>query len=56
MHERLSVNALCFPGHPMEDIVRSSIPARYNTNSELKATLVAGRNEVNFDLKRDGKK
>jgi hypothetical protein len=44
------------PDSPVIDIVRPSIPARYNTNSELRTTLVAGPNEVNFDLKRDKKK
>ncbi|MBO0697750.1 MAG: hypothetical protein J2P46_05115 [Zavarzinella sp.] len=38
------------PDSPVEDVVRNPIPARYNTQSELKATLVPGRNEVNFQL------
>jgi hypothetical protein len=38
------------PDSPMIDDVRSIIPARYNAQSELKRTLVAGDNEVNFDL------
>jgi hypothetical protein len=38
------------PDSPVIDIVRNSVPARYNTESELRANLVAGRNEVNFDL------
>jgi hypothetical protein len=38
------------PESPMIDIVRNAIPAKYNAKSELKATLVAGPNEANFDL------
>ncbi len=38
------------PDSPMVDEVRSLIPARYNAQSELKQTLVAGDNEVNFEL------
>jgi hypothetical protein len=38
------------PDSPMVENVRNPIPARYNTQSELKRTLVAGDNEVNFEL------
>lgn len=38
------------PDSPMIEDVRETIPARYNTQSELKKTLVAGDNEVNFEL------
>jgi hypothetical protein len=44
------------PDSPMIDIVRNTIPAKYNTSSELKKTLVAGPNEVNFDLESGKKK
>jgi hypothetical protein len=38
------------PDSPMIEDVRNPIPAKYNTNSELKRTLKAGDNEVNLDL------
>jgi hypothetical protein len=38
------------PDSPMIEDVRNTIPARYNTQSELKKTLAAGDNEVNFEL------
>jgi hypothetical protein len=38
------------PESPMIDVVRNPVPAKYNTKSELKKTLVAGQNEANFDL------
>ena len=44
------------PDSPLIDIVRSAIPARYNTHSTLKATLVVGANDVNFELESDKKK
>ena len=44
------------PDSPVIDIVRNPVPANYNTSSELKRTLVAGPNEINFELKSDKKK
>ncbi|MBN9118596.1 MAG: hypothetical protein J0I06_05490 [Planctomycetes bacterium] len=44
------------PDSPMIDTVRNPVPARYNTRSELKKTLVAGPNEVNLELTSDKKK
>ncbi len=44
------------PDSPMIDIVRNAVPARYNAQSELRKTLNAGPNEVNFDLTGDAKK
>jgi hypothetical protein len=41
---------------PTTDIVRNPVPSRYNTQSELKKTLTAGPNEINFDLTSDKKK
>lgn len=31
------------------------LPAKYNTKTELKASVAGGKNVVNFDLKSDGK-
>ncbi len=44
------------PDSPMMDIVKSAVPERYNTKSELTATLTAGPNVVDFDLTSDKKK
>jgi hypothetical protein len=44
------------PDSPVVETVRNVIPERYNTKSELKASLVAGPNEVSFDLTSDRKK
>lgn len=44
------------PDSPMIEIVRNAVPARYNSQSELKKTLNPGANEVNFELTGDGKK
>lgn len=43
------------PDSPMVNVIRNPIPAKYNTQSQLKSTLVVGPNEVNFDLKSDKK-
>jgi hypothetical protein len=44
------------PESPMIDVVRNAVPERYNTHSELKKTLTAGANELNFELKSEKKK
>jgi hypothetical protein len=43
------------PDSPLVDDFRNLLPPRYNINTELKASLKAGPNEVNFDL-TSGKK
>jgi hypothetical protein len=43
------------PDSPTVDQVNNPVPAKYNTNSQLKETLVSGDNELNFELK-SGKK
>lgn len=44
------------PDSPVVDKLRPLLPPRYNAQTELRATLTEGPNEVNFDLKGDGKK
>jgi hypothetical protein len=44
------------PDSPWEDKVRNLIPEKYNTQSELKASVKAGPNEANFDLTGNAKK
>jgi hypothetical protein len=44
------------PDSPVVEDTRDILPARYNMKSELKADLVAGDNEVNFDLQSDKQK
>ena len=39
------------PDSPVVDDTRNLLPERYNMKSELKATLTAGPNETNFELK-----
>jgi hypothetical protein len=56
---RVTINAIEVTGRhpaydtkdsPMIEDVRNPIPARYNIQTELKRTLTAGDNEVNFEL------
>jgi hypothetical protein len=43
------------PGENGEDqIIAERVPARYNAKSELKRTVEAGSNEINFELESEG--
>jgi hypothetical protein len=39
------------PDSPTIDVIKESLPEKYNLKSELKRELTRGENELNFDLK-----
>jgi hypothetical protein len=41
------------PNSPEQDVTEESLPARYNENTELTFDVRPGRNEKDFDLKRE---
>jgi hypothetical protein len=39
-----------------QKVIRERVPTRYNSASELKVTVKAGRNKLDFDLQTEGGK
>jgi hypothetical protein len=43
------------PDSPTQDVLRETLPAKYNTQSELIEEIEPGRRELHFELRSSGK-